>query len=573
MAKYQTNILDEKTSFKGEVFEQFIQESSPKIDTNDIVSFHECTFKHPVVLEKLNIKELSFINCKFEKEFHLIESEISIIGFTDCKFKVEFRLVSNKCSAYTVIRKINTPKARIKGNYQNLQIVSSTIKEIKIGDINSNSTKKDSKIEFLVDNKIGEVRIEPYSTYSYISFKGSIYEDIHFEGTFHNRIVFEKKVKCKQVFFESSICNYRIDFEEGNFETIYFYRSNFNGLVYINDFDGDNVVDFSRELLIEKLWLHSCTFDKDVTVSLSEINYITLSNNNFKQIFSFNNYLVRDKLEETDTVMISNNGTNRGTIIIERAYLDLSLGGINFGDIFIKDSVIWSLYLIDFDNKGSISLKEVDTGEYFTIHNSNSGQLNLINTDINKFKEVVIANSNIEGFETTNYPNNILSFSSDPKVGYGLSDKSKSRENLKSVYNQLKQIAKRKGDIHTAYKYQSLEYKQLLFSKRFGFDSILLFLNWISNGNGKSWSRGILFTLTIAFFFYWSYLSVLGRTLNANDWWKEYVLFISSFPKLTLEKYAYANSEWLVSLIIWLARIFISYGIYQTVAAFRKYGK
>ena len=344
-------------------------------------------------------------------------------------------------------------------------------------------------------------------------------------------------------------------------------------MVYINDFEGNNVVDFSRELLIEKLWLHSCTFDKDVTVSLSKINYITLSNNNFKQIFSFNNYLVRDKLKEADTVMISNNGTNRGTIIIERTYLDLSLGGINFGDIFIKDSVIWSLYLMDFDNKGSISLKEVDACQHFTIHNSNSGELNLVNTDINKFKEIVIANSNIEGLETTSYPNNVLSYSPDSKIGYGLLDKSKNRANLKSVYNQLKQIAKRKGDIHTAYKYQSLEYKQLLFSKQFGFDSLLLFLNWISNSNGKSWSRGIVFTLAMAFFFFWSYITVLGCSLNTSEWWKDYVLFISSFPKLSLDKYEYANSEWSVSLIIWLARIFISYGIYQTVAAFRKYGK
>ena len=197
----------------------------------------------------------------------------------------------------------------------------------------------------------------------------------------------------------------------------------------------------------------------------------------------------------------------------------------------------------------------------------------MINTDINKFKEVVIADSNIDGFETANYPNNIRSYSSDNKIGYGLSDKSKNRANLKSVYNQLKQIAKRKGDIQTAYKYQSLEHKQLLFSRRFGFDSLLLFLNWISNNNGKSWSRGILFTLIVAFFFYWLYLTVLGLSLNTNEWWKDYILFISSFPKLDLEKYGYANSKWSVSLIIWLSRIFISYGIYQTVAAFRKYGK
>ncbi len=570
------DILSQGINFDGNVFEKPIEVVYPQVGKNSIISFHGCTFKSFTSLQEIQVKEISFIDCIFEKEFFLSKSEIGIIGFTDCTFNIKLVLIGNNCRNLINLRRVKSPKLRIEGSYKNFQIGSSKIKKVKIDDINSLSSLKDSKIEFLIENEIERVDIKPHSTYSHISFQGSIYGTINFEGAFNNRIVFESNIKCGKLFFESSVCNNRIDLVEGDFDYVYFFRSNFNGLLYINDFDGDNINGFSRELSIEHIWFSSCTFDKDASVHLSEIRYLTLLNNNFKQLFSFNNYLSDTDREEDieDTVMISSNGTNRGTIVIERSYIDISLGGINFGDLFIKDSKIWSFYLVDFDNKGSISLKDINDCEFFTIHNSNSGQLKLVNADISKFKEVVIADSNIEGLETTKYPKNIRSYSSDSNVGYGLSDKSRNNSNLKNVYNQLKQIAKKKGDTHTLYKYQSKEHEKLLLSKKFGFDSILLLLNWLSNKNGKSWSRGVLFTIIISFAFYLSYSSSVGVGQKFNEEsLKDFVLFITSFPKLSLEKFKEYDSIWYVSLIIWLSRIFISYGIYQTISAFRKYGK
>lgn len=568
------DILESKLDFEGDIFDKSINVVLPHTGEDSIISFHKCTFKSFIALQEVKAKEISFIDCTFEKEFFLIKSEIAIIGFTDCVFMVNIVLTGNNCSNFTNLRKVKTPELKVEGNYHKFQIVSSNIENVNIKDINSNSAKKDSKIEFLIENEIRRVEIKPYSTYSHISFKGSSYDTIFLEGTFNNQIVFDKNVVCKDLFFESSTCNYRIDILEGNFQHIYFYRSLFTGLVHVNDFDGDNIKDFSRDLEIETLWFHSCTFDKDVAISLSKIKHLTVSNNNFKQLFSFNNYYNGEIDEKgiNDVVMVRINGTNRGTVVIERVYLDIELGGINFGDVFIKDSKLYSFFLMDFDNKGSISLKDVNGCEFFTIHNSNSGHLKLVNADISKFNEVVIADSNIEGLETTKYPKNIRSYSSNPKVGYGLSNKSRNNSNLKNIYNQLKQIAKNKGDTQALYKYQSMEHEKLLLSKRLGFDSILLSLNWLSNRNGKSWSRGVLFTLIISFLFYLAYSYSIESDFDKESL-KDYVLFISSFPKLSLDKFKEFDSVWYVSLIIWLSRIFISYGIYQTVSAFRKYGK
>lgn len=566
----QSNLLINGLEFKNETFDKFIREISPQIEPDSIISFTNCTFKLPAVFEGFKAKEVSFNNCIFEKEFFLLKSNISILGIGNCTFKDEARIIDINCTAYTVIRKIQASKIKISGQYKTLQIVSSKIEEFEIDNINSDHTQKDSVIEFLIENDIKKTKIEPYITFAHIVFKGSKYQDIHFEGTFNNRILFEKNIEVGSVYFESSNFDKRIDFQEGKFNYINFYRSNFNGLIYINDFEASDVS--TRNLEIYTLWMHSCNFDKDVSVQTSKVEHITLSNNNFNQLLNFNQFT--DEIDaESKLTMISLNGVNRGNIFIERAYIDINLNGLNHGNIYLNNSNIYSLILSEFENKGSINLTNIKSGEFLTIQEANAGDINFTNTDINCFDEIVIANSNIEKINFKSYPNKVLSFSSNPKVGYGIKDKSKNASNLKDVFNQLKQIAKRNGDVHIANKYQSLEHKQLLKSKSFGFDSILLFLNLISNKNGKSWSRGVLFTLVTAFLFYWIYISVLGLNINRADTYIEYILYISSFPKLSIEKYEALNSKWSVSLVIWLSRIFISYGIYQTVAAFRKYGK
>src|SRR5690554_3908776 len=412
---YRSKIFDNGLEFRNKTFDLFIDESDQKQYGNQTISFIDCIFKLPFIIRRSNIKEISFINCKFEREVFLVECKIGIIGFTNCLFLDSLQLTANNCTNLTVLRKIKTAKLIIEGSYNALQIVSSKIDDIQIKSINSEPLLKGSKIEFLIENEINKLNIEPYNTFSEIIFRGSKYNDILFQGSFNGRILFEYNVECKNLFFESSTFYQRIDFEKGYFENISFYRSIFNGLIFLSDFDSQDK-HFTRYLNIKMLSLHSCIFNKDFNIWLSKIEDISLSNNIFNQLFQFNNYN-NNKNTNDRIVMLRLDGVNRGTIIIENIYIDISISGINFSDIFIKDSSVYTITLWELDNKGSITLNNVDSGNFFSINDSVTGRLNFINTNINNFNEIVIANSNIEEINLNQYPNKVLSYSSNPMIG------------------------------------------------------------------------------------------------------------------------------------------------------------
>jgi hypothetical protein len=561
------SILNNKQVFENQTFDSSISEKGIKAEED--IFFKNCTFKGITSFDNITAREFSFLNCKFENAFSLTNSNVFMLGFSHCEFLKGFGLSENNCRSYCSLRDINSQNITINGHYQYLQFVQLNVEKLELREVNNRLTHRDSTIEFLAENKIKELRLKSNINYSQIIFKAGKYDSIHFEGTFNNHINFEKKITTEYLFFESSTFNSRIDFQEGFFQYVKFYRSNFNGLVHINDY---NYLDNeTRELEIKDLSIHSNVFDKDMSVNLSKIESLSFSNNNFKQLFHFNSYT--DTKEENEMIMVSISGVNQGNMILERAFIDLNIRDINFGNIFFKEINFSYLVLSEFHNTGSIFFTNIVSGLQLVIQNSIVGNLNFINTDINIFEEIVIADSKLNGVSLKKYPKKILSSSSNPKVGYGIKDKSKRKENLKNVYTQLKEVARKNGDFDNSNKYKSLEHKELLKSKKISSDSILLFLNWISNNNGRSWLRGVFFTVAVSFIFCVLYFKTLNIESNQYPDYKELILFITSFPKLELEKYEIQNKLWEISLVIWLARIFISYGIYQTITAFRKYGK
>lgn len=551
--------------FENRTFLEFVDERS--FETKGNISFSNCIFKNPLILENIIAREISFFDCHFEKQFYLGKSTFHFISLFGCNSS-DIDIVSNTAD-FLSLRDIKGKHLELNGYYRELQIISSKVENVLINDINSNYSQRESKVEFLVENQFKELKLKCSNIFSEIIFKGSSYDTIFFEGEFKKKIEFSREVSISNLYFESSIFQSRIDFEDGNFEYVSFYRSSFHGIVYISDLS--SVKTDPRDIKIKSLTFHSSNFEKDVTVNISELEMFNTSNCNYKEVLNLNNY--RDNKDGGELTIFSMDGINQGSIVLQRLYADISLSGINFGNIYFKDIDISSLYLNDYQNVGILSFSNIRTGNYFVIQNTTSGKMNFINSDVNLFGEIIIADSNIDGANFYKYPNKILAGSKNPIAGYGIKKRSLRILNLKNVYNQLKRIAKTKGDIDIASKFESLEHRQLLLSKRFGFDSILLFLNYLSNNNGNNWFRGVVFTLTIGLLFFILYLKTLNVQFYLNEDYKDYVIFISSFPKLELEKYSTLNSEWETQFVLWLSRIFISYGIYQTIAAFRKYGK
>lgn len=113
----------------------------------------------------------------------------------------------------------------------------------------------------------------------------------------------------------------------------------------------------------------------------------------------------------------------------------------------------------------------------------------------------------------------------------------------------------------------------------------LLTFNRISNNYGMSWTRGIIFTIACSFIFYLLYsisMNTVELTWNVRTW----MLFSSEYWEKVLGFLWLPNSDGFRDLLtnptevsirsyIWfiLGKIFIAYGIFQTISAFRKYGK
>jgi hypothetical protein len=106
-------------------------------------------------------------------------------------------------------------------------------------------------------------------------------------------------------------------------------------------------------------------------------------------------------------------------------------------------------------------------------------------------------------------------------------------------------------------------------------DSLILYLGEESNNFGLDWTKGITFIFKWSIFFYINYIIWYAYYLNWNlateNFFVNYLKFINpfSFLKSPIED---AENYFLPFFFFMLGKIFVSYGIYQTIQAFRKFG-
>jgi hypothetical protein len=111
---------------------------------------------------------------------------------------------------------------------------------------------------------------------------------------------------------------------------------------------------------------------------------------------------------------------------------------------------------------------------------------------------------------------------------------------------------------------------------------LLLSLNRISNRHGTSYIFGVIFTLSVGTLFY--YLSILNAGLYEFAWLIDSSIFkenLGSFAQFIIptHRFDYAARYFANTVetnhyfYLWdvIGRIFVSYGIYQTIKAFRKF--
>lgn len=125
-------------------------------------------------------------------------------------------------------------------------------------------------------------------------------------------------------------------------------------------------------------------------------------------------------------------------------------------------------------------------------------------------------------------------------------------------------------------KEMNMHYKKLRwFSKKDFFDKTILFLNKFSTNFGDRWQQGVAFILlswTVAFSLIIMLRDGIGGTFIwfDRDYLKEAIGFLWQFGNIDI----LGSPCGILEIVIFiLGKIFIIYGVYQTIAAFRKYGR
>jgi hypothetical protein len=104
---------------------------------------------------------------------------------------------------------------------------------------------------------------------------------------------------------------------------------------------------------------------------------------------------------------------------------------------------------------------------------------------------------------------------------------------------------------------------------------IVLSLNGISNWFGSSYIQGAIFTVLIGGLFFTlglSHISDFKFTWDYEQWqWEYFVQFLNPTHRFDYMKAIDENPRTWFFIWDFIGRIFVSYGIYQTIQAFRKY--
>lgn len=157
------------------------------------------------------------------------------------------------------------------------------------------------------------------------------------------------------------------------------------------------------------------------------------------------------------------------------------------------------------------------------------------------------------------------------------------RETFRLIRSELLKVNNKFESLYYHSKELSFYQQNLSYKNQFG-EKSMLWLNRISTNHGLIWTRGLFFTLVVAMIFYSLYLLALpikpfkfgwvswDSFISASDTTVEYFLrFLNITHDFDFMKQYSPNS--INYFLDFTSKIFIGYGIYQTIQAFRKYGK
>lgn len=368
------------------------------------------------------------------------------------------------------------------------------------------------------------------------------------------------RIECYNCIFEDIVSisnnNKSVSFNFCTFRrNIYCKDSKINTLKFIDSTLNDKLLLYQAS--IDTIELINCSFENTVKIINIEgtTSNIKIEQATIKGMFIFN------ASEENKEITMKENTSN-----------------VSFSHIFLEPTgylIIRKIkngsFNFDYANiLGHIVMQELDI-DSLQMHNA-SIIGSLIVQDI-KLKELDLKNTSLIGKLVFN-PSDTLNIFDSNII-----------QNRETAY-LLKKGKQEEGDSISASHFKRKELQLYLKDCTSNFnpnkmkECIVLFFNKTSNDFGQSWVRGIIFTMSFAYIFY-LLINFYGleKPIFRFAWslegfgiaWKEYlkILNVLNFND-KLDNFKFTP---LGDTLFFVSKIFVSYGIYQTVSAFRKFGK
>jgi len=463
-------------------------------------------------------------------------------------------------------------------------------------------------------------------------------ENVYFENCTFNGLQFKKNT-FNQIWLKNCIFNENVFVESGNFKSFFWFQDcSFNGSFIIRNGFFENFFfnnsEITKELRIEggdfKKLLFIPKSEKDIikiTGRLTFIDELELTSNNGIKIIAEKTILrkivCKGYLNSNSRIDFNdirnnfsiefNNVKNDGKIYLSKFQSILGYPLIlNDKNIDIIDSSIFTehteeyLKLIKKIKVNTVSelynhfqtpvyirekilekyfIEIIDLGEkvdfnklFFKMINSPIGYLELIDFEIDQFKNIIIESSDLSSIKLIN--------SFIPINKNRISSEDETFLNHYSIYNDLYVSAKSQNNIKDRNKYFQASQKYLLKNLKNNLFTNLpsIISNLISklfSNYGQSWIQSLIVTVILSTSFFGFYL-LSFKNIEFDFSYEGWIFFQSNYLKFTpefinpthkidfIENLKNEIGEW-TRFFDFLGRIIVGIGIYETIKSFRKY--
>jgi hypothetical protein len=529
-----------------------------------------CKFTGRVIFTgiKNNFSGLAFMNCDFEKS----------LEFHDVIFNKTDKDISALCKGIAILSSTIKESFVIKKSTIHYEIA---LDECKIGKIVLRSVQSKTGSLILSNIAISDsITISQVHTASEFRISKSIIKGwVKVENLFSGFYVFQENVFEARLMIWAGSAKGGITFNNGIYNEEVKIESvvTTGGLTIAGD-------EFKKTFLIKYIdttnhkaggpqsyYLNSCSFENGLIVDgakdileKSEIKVITIpSSNKMSGLIHFKGLIIKE--------LVSITGVNKSAhLIFENVQLqELKIEYFtNFGKIQFID--------VRSSRSGSSKL---------LVLNSDLGKTSFHNTFLDSFSDVDIINTTVTDISSSYVrwfdPLQILNKSKE-EYDYGRN---------RDLFRQLKFAMFKQGDRVQALffkKYEMLALKNELSKSKGRFnEKIMMWLNK-SNDYGQDWFRpiwlGFLFSVILYIFLIIAVAPELStslsfkiedliRTFNVIPRYLYVIFKLLNPTHLYLSLIPAIRDNWLGNLIDFLQRVIISYFIFQTISAFRKYIK